>query len=131
MKDSATQVIQRVMAQEERTIEELTRSIERRQQVVNVRLESKNDMATVFCMKQLLGLEAQKEQARHRYSQLKGIAMEVWASSTPVDYLGQIARILDAPVPPVDVYQNEQVLEEARSRLREASSLRQQGTRAA
>lgn len=116
----ASQLVQVLMQEQEKEIEELDQAIAYRQDLVNVRLESKNGYGTYLGMRSLLELEVQREHAHVVYAQLKAVAMEICASvdETEIeDYEIKIAEILLTPVPNCDLQGTEEIIEQARLRL--------------
>ena len=119
----ASQLLQILMQEQEKEIEELDQAIAHRQDLVNVRMESKNGYGRYLGMRALLELEVQREHAHVLYAQLKAVAMEIFArvenaDATMEDYEIKISEILSTPVPNCDLQgTDEEIIEHARLRL--------------
>lgn len=81
-------------------------------------------------MKQVLKYESMREQAARSVHELETILVKVQASSNWIDYQSQVDTVLTLPAPVCRMDDREELLAEAKSRLKPVE-LHQQGSRAA
>jgi len=126
----AVEYLKGKIQEQQEKVKEFETLIEHTTSFIAARLHSENNIGAVLSMKQVLKYESMREQAARSVHELESILAKVQASTSWIDYQSKVDTILTVPAPVCRMDDREELLAEAKSRLKPVE-LHQQGSRAA